>query len=157
VAVAAGERHPSLRTRSVNEHSLALAHEWKKLGRLATAVALLTSPILYAAIATSFAWDWHWCALASLAAVVIFRGMVDVLAHRFIPSPAIYGAESALAKDDVISRRRLWYWRKKFRRTFFWGSLFLVVSLLVSILQGDGMRAAMEDVLTAIPEFLASA
>ena len=155
--MAAGERHPSLRHRSVNEHSLALAHEWRRLGRLATAVALLTSPILYAAIATTLEWRWYWCALTALAAVVIFRGMVDVLAHRFIPSPAIYGAESELAKDDVVSRRRLWYWRKKFRRTFFWGSLFLIVSLIISILHGDGIGAAMEDVLTAIPEFLASA
>jgi cell division protease FtsH len=157
VVPAAGDPHPTLRNRGVNEHSLALAHEWKKLGRLATAVAMLTSPILFAAIVTTLEWTWYWSALAALAAVVIFRGMVDVLAHRFIPSPAIYGAESALAKDDVISRRRLWYWRKKFRRTFFWGSLFLIVSLIVSVLQGDGIRAAMEEVLTAIPEFLASA
>ena len=78
---------------------------------------------------------------------MIFRGLVDVLAHRFIPAPTIYGAEYELAKDDVISRRRLWYWRKKFRRTFFWGSLFLLVSLIVVDLRGrrprrrDGGRA----------------
>jgi ATP-dependent Zn protease len=155
--VNSGERHSSLQNRSVNEHSLALAHEWRKLGRLATAVAVLTSPILYAAVATTFEWRWYWCLLVTFAAVVIFRGAVDVLAHRLIPAPAIYGSESALAKDDVISRRRLWYWRKKFRRTFFWGSLFLIVSLIVSVFQGDGLSAAMKDVLTAIPEFLASA
>jgi ATP-dependent Zn protease len=155
--VAAGDPHPTLRNRSVNEHSLALAHEWKRLGRLATAVALMTSPILFALLATSTDWAWYWCALAALGAVVVFRGMVDVLAHRFIPSPTIYGAEDELAKDDVISRRRLWYWRKKFRRTFFWGSLFLLVSLIVAIFQGEGIGAAMKDVLTAIPTFLASA
>jgi ATP-dependent Zn protease len=155
--VAAGDQHPTLRNRRVNEHSLALAHEWKKLGRLATAVALLTSPILFAAIVTTLEWPWYWSALAALGAVVLFRATVDVLAHRFIPAPTIYGAESELAKDDVISRRRLWYWRKKFRRVFFWGTLFLLISLVVSILQGDGLTAAMEDVLLAVPEFLAAA
>jgi SpoVK/Ycf46/Vps4 family AAA+-type ATPase len=155
--VAAGDPHPTLRNRSVNEHSLALAHEWKKLGRLATAVALFTSPILFALLTTTVDWAWYWCVLAALGAVVVFRGLVDVLAHRFIPAPTIYGAESELAADDVIARRRLWYWRKKFRRTIFWGTVFLLVSLAVSVFKGDGFVAAMEDVATAVPEFLASA
>jgi SpoVK/Ycf46/Vps4 family AAA+-type ATPase len=155
--VAAGDPRPTLRNRSVNEHSLALAHEWKKLGRLATAVALFTSPILFALLTTTVDWAWYWCVLAALGAVVVFRGLVDVLAHRFIPAPTIYGAESELAADDVIARRRLWYWRKKFRRTIFWGTLFLLVSLAVSVFKGDGFVAAMEDVATAVPEFLASA
>jgi cell division protease FtsH len=157
LAVAAGDTHPTLRNRSVNEHSLALAHEWKRLGRLATAVALITSPILFAALATTLEWAWYWCVLAALGAVIVFRGLVDVLAHRIIPSATIYGAESELAKDDVISRRRLWYWRKKFRRTIFWGSLFLLVSLVVSVFKGDGLGAAMSDLVTAVPAFLASA
>ena len=152
-----GESHPALRARSVNENSLALAREWKRLGRLATCVALLTSPVLFALLATTLGWAWYWCALGALGAVVIFRGLVDVLAHRFIPSPSIYGAESELAADDVISRRRLWYWRKKFRRTLFWGGLLLVVSLVVEAFSGDGLSAAMEDVVTAVPSFVTSA
>src|SRR5215211_5983287 len=63
-AVAAGDPHPTLRNRSVNEHSLALAHEWKRLGRLATAVALLTSPMLFALLATTLDWAWYWDVLA---------------------------------------------------------------------------------------------
>jgi predicted phage tail protein len=77
-----GEHNPTLRSRSVKEHSLALAREWKRLGRLATAVALLTSPILFALLVTSLDWAWYSCVLAALAAVVIFRGLVDVLAPR---------------------------------------------------------------------------
>src|SRR5215211_5385139 len=148
--VAAGDPHPTLRNRSVNEHSLALAHEWKRLGRLATAVGLMTSPILFALLVTTLDWPWYWCALGAFAAVVVFRGLVDVLAHRFIPAPTIYGAETELAKDDVIARRRLWYWRKKFRRTTFWGSLFLLVSLVVAVLQGEGYGAAMEEITRVV-------
>jgi hypothetical protein len=40
--------------RRVNEHSLALAREWKRLGRAATAVALLTSPALFVLFYDSF-------------------------------------------------------------------------------------------------------
>ena len=58
--MAAGDRHPTLRTRNVNEHSLALAREWKRLGRAATAVALLTSPILFALLYTAFDWPIVW-------------------------------------------------------------------------------------------------
>lgn len=84
--MAVGDRQPSLRSRSVNEHSLALAREWKKLGRLATAIALLTSPILYAAIATTLEWRWYWCALASLAAV----GVVSRRPGELPPFPAMF-------------------------------------------------------------------
>ena len=155
--MAAGDPHPALRKRNVNEQSLALAREWKRLGHAATAVALLTSPIAYASLVVAFDWPWYWAALGAFGMIVVFRGAVDVLAHKAIPAPAIYGAESALAKDDVISRRRLWYWRKKFRRTFFWGSLFLLVSLLVAVLSSESLGTAMRDVITAIPEALAAA
>ena len=34
--------------RRLNQESLALAREWRRLGRAATAVALLTSPVFFA-------------------------------------------------------------------------------------------------------------
>ena len=52
-ALASGESTPALRTGGVNEHSLALAREWKRLGRAATAVAVLTSPVVFAALVVS--------------------------------------------------------------------------------------------------------
>ena len=91
------------RNRTVNEHSLALAREWKKLGRAATAVALLTSPIVFSVFIVAFDWAAVWALLAALAVVVIFRGAVDVLAHKLIPAPAIYGAENELRHDDITS------------------------------------------------------
>ena len=156
-ALASGESTPALRTGGVNEHSLALAREWKRLGRAATAVAVLTSPIVFAALISGFGWPWYWSLLAAFALIVVFRGAVDVLAHKLIPTPTIYGAEAELAEADVIGRRRTWYWRKKFRRLFFWGGLFLVVSIVVMIFQGEGLGDAMGEVLGAIPAALAAA
>ncbi len=155
--VAAGDRKPALHNRNVNEHSLALAREWKRLGRAASAVALLTSPILFAMLTTAYDWPWYWAALGALGMVVVFRGAVDVLAHKLIPSPSIYGAESALKQDDVIGRRRLWYWRKKFRQLFFWGGLFLLVSFFVALFGNESWVDGMGEVITAIPSVIASA
>ena len=58
--VTAGDRTPTLHRYNVNEHSLALAREWKRLGRAATAVAVLTSPILFIMLLSAFDWAWYW-------------------------------------------------------------------------------------------------
>jgi ATP-dependent Zn protease len=153
-AVAGGDPHPALRSRNVNEHSLALAREWKRLGRAATFVALLTSPIVYVLFVVAFEWRWYWSLLAAFTLVVVFRGAVDVLAHKLIPAPTIYGAESELAEDDVISRRRLWYWRKKFRRTTFWGLLLLIVLSIIALATGDSLGGAFSTLIETIPVIL---
>src|SRR4051812_39578648 len=72
-ALASGESTPALRSGGVNEHSLALAREWRRLGRAATAVAVLTSPIVFAALISGFGWPWYWALLAAVAMVVVFR------------------------------------------------------------------------------------
>src|SRR3954465_12077099 len=101
-----------------NDSALALAREWKRLSRAATAVAVLTSPVLFMLLYRGAGWSFLGALLGTIAGVAIFRGLIDVIAHRVIPAPTLYGAEQELKEEDVISRRRLWYWRKKFR--FVW-------------------------------------
>jgi ATP-dependent Zn protease len=112
----------------VNEQAISLAKEWRALGRAATAVAVITSPALYVLLHNTYGWTLPWALLGTVTGIVIFRGAVDVLAHKLIPSPALYGAEATLKEQDVVSRRRLWYWRHKFR-VWFWVGLLLVVVL----------------------------
>jgi ATP-dependent Zn protease len=112
----------------VNEQAISLAREWRALGRAATVVALITSPALYVLLHNTYGWALPWALLATVAGVVVFRAAVDVLAHKLIPSPALYGAEAALKEADVVSRRRLWYWRHKFR-VWFWVGLILAAVL----------------------------
>jgi ATP-dependent Zn protease len=126
--VAGGDRQSSLQERRVNDSALALAREWKRLSRAATAVALLTSPVLFVLLYRGAGWNFFGALLGTIAGVAIFRGLIDVIAHRLIPAPTLYGAESELKEEDVISRRRLWYWRKKFR--FLW-RLLVVLALCV--------------------------
>jgi ATP-dependent Zn protease len=128
--VADGDRHSTLHHRRVNDSALALAREWKRLGRAATVVAVLTSPVLFVMLHSGLEWSFLGALLGTIAGVAIFRGLIDVLAHRFIPAPTLYGAESELKEEDVVSRRRLWYWRKKFRNTW---RLVVVLAVCVGI------------------------
>ena len=100
----------------INEHASALAYEWRRLTRVATGVALLTSPAFFLLLYRSD----HLGLVPSLAitavAVVTFRGLVEVIVRKLIPTPSLYGADSSLKADDIVARRRYWYWRTKFRR-----------------------------------------
>src|SRR3954465_10682200 len=125
-----------------NDSALALAREWKRLSRAATAVAVLTSPVLFMLLYRGAGWNFFGALLGTIAGVAIFRGLIDVIAHRVIPAPTLYGAEQELKEEDVISRRRLWYWRKKFRNLW---RLVVVLALCVaaamiynSFANGDG-------------------
>jgi SpoVK/Ycf46/Vps4 family AAA+-type ATPase len=127
--------------RRVNEHSIALAHEWRRLGRAATAVAVLTSPALFLALYDRFEWPMFWAIAGTVFGVAAFRGLVDVLAHKLIPAPSLYGAEKELREQDVVSRRRLWYWRRKYRIGLWLLVIFVAIALLsvaiASITGGD--------------------
>jgi len=116
--------------RRVNEHSIALAREWRKLGRAATVVAVLTSPALFIVLWDRFQWPKLWAVIGTVLGVAALRGLIDVLAHKLIPAPALYGAEDELREQDVISRRRLWYWRSKYRRALY---LFIGFAIAVAI------------------------
>jgi cell division protease FtsH len=107
--MAYAEDRPRFR-RPMTEHHRALANEWKRLTRIATWVAVLTSPALYAALHRAN----HNFAVSlglTIVAVVLFRGMVEVLAHKLIPWASMYGADDETRADDLVARRRYWTWR----------------------------------------------
>src|SRR5918912_79762 len=116
------------------EQRNALATQWRQLTRAATFVAVLTSPAFFVILYQRNGWG-----IIGALVVIAFRGLVDVLARKFIPSPSLYGADQRLAAEDVIAKRRLWYWRTKYRRlsylAFFGGALILVM-FLVQYLSG---------------------
>jgi cell division protease FtsH len=114
-----------------SEEARALAMEWRKLTRAATFVAVLTSPATFIYLTVRHGWPIGWALLVTFFSVAAFRGLVDVLAHRFIPRASLYGAEQPLLEEDVVARRRSWYWRTKWRR---WTQIAAVLgALLVSI------------------------
>jgi SpoVK/Ycf46/Vps4 family AAA+-type ATPase len=135
----------------VNENATSLAREWRRLGRAATAVALLTSPAVFVLLHSRYGWPLIWALVGTVAVVVAFRGFIDVVAHRFIPSPSLYGAEAALKEQDVISRRRLWYWRRRFRLGIRIGLLVLGILGIIALVNGESLGDAVSSILDNLP------
>jgi ATP-dependent Zn protease len=126
--------------RRVNEHSIALAREWRRLGRAATIVAVLTAPALFIVLRDTFEWPLIWAVLGTILGVAALRGLIDVLAHKMIPAPSLYGAEDELREQDVVSRRRLWYWKTKYRRGLILFTLFAIavmIAMAINSFTGD--------------------
>ena len=73
--------------------------------------------------------------LATFGVVIVFRGFSDLLFRRLIPWPSLFGADSQqLREEDVMGRRRAWYWRKKLRLAI----VIIVVNTIVWLLRGEG-------------------
>ncbi len=114
---------------------LALAREWRRLSRAATFVALLTSPVLFALLYSVDGWGVPGALLVTFIGVIAFRGFIDIVAHRLIPRPSLYGADTAELSEDARARRRVWYWRKKFRHTLWIVGVLGTILLTINIIQ----------------------
>ena len=105
------------------EASQELAKSWRRLTRGATAVAIATSPALYVWFTQTNDWAWWKALLATVGILIVFRGFADLLFRRLIPSPSMFGVETrTLREEDVVGRRRTWFWRfwlRKFTIPFF--------------------------------------
>ncbi|HET9104960.1 MAG TPA: AAA family ATPase [Solirubrobacteraceae bacterium] len=112
----------------INEHATSLAREWRRLTRAATAVALTTAPAFFLVLYDSNHLSLIAAVIITAIAVVTFRGLVELVTRRFIPSPSLYGADPSLKAQDIVARRRYWYWRGKFRRLAIY--VLIVIALL---------------------------
>ncbi len=117
---------------SINEHASALAREWRRLTRVATGVALLTSPAFFLILYQSDGIGLVPSLLITVVAVIVFRGLIEVAVRKLIPWPSLYGAEEGLKEDDLVARRRYWYWRSKVRRV---PILIIFILLLLAFCQ----------------------
>jgi ATP-dependent Zn protease len=110
---------------------VALASQLRRLARVATVIALLTSPASY----FWFRHTGHDSVLKSLlltALVVVgFRGLVDLIIRRLIPWPSLFGTEETrLREEDVVNRRRAWTWRFYYRVAIFAAGITTLVYLI---------------------------
>src|SRR5689334_17859839 len=92
-----------------------LASEWRRLTRVATVVAILTAPVAFEWLHQVRGWSVGWSLLGTFFEVIAFRGLTDLILRRFIPWPSLFGVEAAIQKEDVVARRRVWFWRFWFR------------------------------------------
>jgi ATP-dependent Zn protease len=114
--MAYAEQSPPGMRGPINQHASALAQEWRRLTRVATGVALLTSPVFFLLLYQSDHIGLLPSLLLTVVAVIAFRGLVEVVVRKLLPTPALYGADEQVKADDIVARRRYWFWRTKFRR-----------------------------------------
>jgi len=104
-----------------------LARSWRRLTRVATAVAVLSAPALFVWFTQQDGWSWWQALLASLGIVIVFRGFADLVFRRLIPWPSLFGVESAeLREEDVVGRRRAWFWR-------FWFKVAVIIIVAITV------------------------
>jgi ATP-dependent Zn protease len=132
--MAYAEESPPRMRGPINEHASALALEWRRLTRAATAVALLTAPAFFLVLFNTNHLSVVAALIVTVLAVLIFRGLVEVVARKLIPSPSLYGAEEGLKDEDIIARRRYWYWRTKFRRVPLYVLVLVLLLLICQVL-----------------------
>jgi ATP-dependent Zn protease len=109
---------------SADEQRL-LNAQWRSLRRVATGVAVLTSPAVFVWLHKHQGWPIGWSLLATVGAVAAFRGVLDLIFHRFIRWPSLFGIDSErLRDDDVVARRRVWFWR-------FWSKVAYLVAFVI--------------------------
>ncbi|HSD02154.1 MAG TPA: AAA family ATPase [Gaiellales bacterium] len=109
------------------DHSNELASQWRSLTRIATVVAIFTSPAIYVWLHVQAGWDIWLSLLGAAVAVLMFRGLLEVIFRRFIPWPTLFGADTRLREEDITARRRAWYWRTKYVHILFYVAIGLVV------------------------------
>ena len=135
------------------EASQELARSWRRLTRAATAVAVATSPVFYVWLTQANDWTWWKALLATVAIVVVFRGFADLLFRRMIPTPSLFGIESReLREEDIVGRRRAWFWRFWFKIFAF----FFVTITIVWLFRGGTWWGTIGFILDGIGNILSS-
>jgi ATP-dependent Zn protease len=135
--MAYAEESPRMRG-PINEHAAVLAQEWRRLTRAATFVALLTAPAFFLVLYDSNHLGLAAALIITVIAVIMFRGLVEVVTRKLIPSPSLYGVDNALKQEDIVARRRYWFWRGKFRRLPIYIAIVLLLLALCQLMLALG-------------------
>jgi cell division protease FtsH len=115
---------------SLTESHTILSKELRRLTRVATLAALLTSPTVYYWFHHHNGWAVWKSIVATAAVVIVFRGLVDILVRSVIPWPSLFGTDDArLREEDVVNRRRAWTWRFFLKLVKWLGGLITIVWL----------------------------
>jgi len=121
---------------AAREENRVLSDQWRALRRSATFVAVLSAP-------AAFIWLWKsqdmslgWAIVLTAVAVFAFRGLLDLIFRRFIPQPSLFALDGdAIREEDVLNRRRHWFWRFWYRIAL-WIVLFITIVFVIQLILG---------------------
>ncbi len=120
------------------EASKALASQWRRLIRAATLIAILTSPLPFLWLYVQRDWPLGWAIVVTFLLVIAYRGLLDVVLRRLIPWPSLFGQdEQQLRDEDVVNRRRAWYWSRKWHVAYLI-ALFITIVYVIQLLIPGG-------------------
>ena len=117
----------------MSQQNVSLAMEWRRLRRAATIVGLFTAPAFFIWLYSGLHWSLPVALIVTAFGVAAFRGLIDVVVRRLLPWPSMYGADDELAEEDVVARRRVWFWRKFFKRVLVVAGLLLGVLIAINL------------------------
>jgi ATP-dependent Zn protease len=120
------------------EASRALAAQWRRLIRAATFIAVLTSPIPFLFFYVQQDWPLGWAIVVTFLLIIAYRGLLDVVLRRLIPWPSLFANdEQKLRDEDVVNRRRAWFWSKRWRLVYLI-ALFITICYVAVLLVPGG-------------------
>jgi len=136
------------------DSSSQLNDQWRRLTRTATAVALLTSPVAFAWFHEQAGLSILWSLVATFFTVIAFRGLVDITLRRFIPWPSLFGSDdTGVREEDVVARRRAWFWRFWLRFAI-WAAIVAIPFYLLGKTVGSEVLLGVLPLLVIFPAFL---
>ncbi|MFM7694644.1 MAG: AAA family ATPase, partial [Actinomycetota bacterium] len=108
--------------------SKALADGWRRLGRIATIVALMGAPSVFLWAYVAQEWSAFWSVLFTIGCVAVARGVIDVILRKLVPWPTLYGDDSARRREtDALDRKRAWFWSRRVRLAIWIAGIVTVV------------------------------
>ncbi len=108
--------------------SAELNDQWRRLGRAATAVAIITAPVAFTWFHVHNGWGLGWSLIATILEIAAFRGLIDVVLRKLIPWPSLFGTDDdRLRAEDAVNRRRAWFWRSIIRIVVFFAVFVSVI------------------------------
>src|SRR5918994_2625427 len=129
---------PLSRIAPAGEASQALASQWRRLIRAATVIAVLTSPIPFLFFHRQLDWPLGWAIVVTFLSIIAYRGLLDIVLRRLIPWPSLFGAdEERLREEDVVNRRRAWFWSKRWRLAYLI-ALFITLIFVIQLMIPGG-------------------
>ena len=141
-------------TLSSGEASRQLADQWRRLRRAATFVAIVSSPAAFAWLYLAEGWDLWAAALATFFLVVAARGFMDLAFNRTIPWPSLFATDSArLREEDIVNRRRAWFWRF-WLRVGIWAAILAIPAYLIWEATGAALLVQILPLIVLLPIFL---
>jgi ATP-dependent Zn protease len=140
----------------MSQQNVSLAMEWRRLRRAATIVGLFTAPAFFIWLYSGLHWSLPVALIVTAFGVAAFRGLIDVVVRRLLPWPSMYGADDELAEEDVVARRRVWFWRKFFKRLVVTVAILLVALIALNlVLRLFGTKLPLFSTLDSLGPFIA--